>query len=45
MAMGLRWVLRHVYLRRLGVAKSKANQIVAASEGFKQELRTLKFVV
>jgi len=42
MAMGLRWVLRHVYLRRLGVTKSKANQIVAASNRFRQEIRTLK---
>ena len=42
MAMGLRWVLRHVYLRRLGVTKSKTNQIVAASNHFEQEIRTLK---
>ena len=42
MSMGLRWVLRHVYLRRLGVTKRKTSQIVAASNGFRQEMRTLK---
>ena len=42
MSVGLRWVLRHVYLRKLGASQKKAYEIVAASNDFRQEMRTLK---
>ena len=42
MSMGLRWILRHVYLRTLGGSKAKVNQIVAASSVFNQEMDMLQ---
>lgn len=42
MSIGLRWILRHVYLRKLGVPKAKTNLIVTASNEFNQEMSMLK---
>ena len=45
LALGLRWMLRHVYLLELGVPSDGTDQIIQDDRQFKHDIRILEATV